>query len=325
MRSTVLVLGSIAFDYIMQFKDRFVDHLVQQDQFNFQMALVVDSYEVKYGGTAGNICYSLGLLKKPSIMVSSVGKDFYQTDYPMILKQKYTDCRVDIYENDFSARCYIVSDINKNQIITFYAGALRNAYKINLYRKISQFDNIKIAINAPNPINAMISFHNQLNQIGIPEIFDPGQQIGQFSKEELQNLLNSVEFVIVNEHEFKLLQRKTNMDKNKLCSIVPKLIITLGENGSILYDHGEKCEISVAKPEKVVDPTGAGDGYRSGLISGILDNLDLYECCKLGAVVGSYIVETSGGQEHVFSENEFIQRYEQYFGNFPKGFKLIRK
>jgi len=323
LRSNVLVLGSIAFDYIMQFNDIFVNHLVNRDKFNMQMALVVDSFQFKYGGTAGNICYSLGLLKKPSIMVSCVGKDFYQTDYPFVLKQNLVDCRVNVYDNDFSARCYIVSDKNKNQIITFYAGALRYAHRINLFRKLSLYDNIKIAINAPNPVDAMQSFHNQLMRLNIPEIFDPGQQIGQFSKEVLEIYLQNIEFLIVNEHEFKLLMKRINYDRKSLISSIPKVIITLGEYGSILYENGEKSEIPIAKPRKVIDPTGAGDGYRSGLLAGLLDNIDLYECCQLGAVIGSYIVETAGGQEHSFTEKEFIERYEKNFGTLPKCFKSL--
>jgi len=316
--SDILVLGSVAFDYIMDFKDNFASHAVFRDQKNMNLALVVDSYQVRFGGTAGNICYSLGLLKKPSIMVSSVGYDFFQTEYPAILKQNFVDMRLDIHKADYSARCYIVSDINKNQIITFYAGALNNAYKINLYRKISQFDNIKIAINAPNPINAMISFQYQLRQMGIPTIFDPGQQIGQFSEEFLKDFIKDVRFLIVNEHEFSLILKRLNVKKEDIISLIPNIIVTYGGSGSILYDRGEKSEIPVAKPVKIIDPTGAGDGYRSGLLFGIVNNCDLYECCQLGSVVGSFIVETSGGQEHHFLTDDFKNRYEITFGNLPK-------
>ena len=307
----------------MNFNDRFVNHVVNRDKNNMNMALVVDSYQLKYGGTAGNICYSLGLLRKPSIMISSVGKDFYLTDYPKILQKNLVDIRVDIYENDFSARCYIVSDTNKNQFITFYAGALANAHKINLYRKLSQFDDVKIAINAPNPVNAMISFQYQLLKLGILTIFDPGQQIGQFSQEILYEFLEKIEFLIVNEHEFKLLQKRSRYNEKELLSMISKVIITLGDSGSILYDNGKKSEISIAKPKKIIDPTGAGDGFRSGLLTGIIDKIDLFECCQLGAVVGSFIVETAGGQEHIFTKNDFKIRYEKNFGSIPKQFKHL--
>jgi len=323
LRNNILVLGSIAFDYIMQFNDLFLNQIVSDNKTNMQMALVVDSHQIRYGGTAGNICYSLGLLKRHSISISSVGKDFFQTNYPNILQSKLVDLRFNVSENDFTARCYITADTNKNQIIIFYAGALKNAYKINLFRKISQFDNIKISINAPNPINAMESFHYQLKRLKIPEIFDPGQQIGQFSQEKLNELVKTIDFLIVNEHEFELLRRRLNYTKSKLISQIPKLIITLGEKGSILYDNGEKSEIGVAKPNKIVDPTGAGDGYRSGLLSGIVDSIDLYDCCKVGSVVGSYIVENAGGQGHLFDKENFFDRFEKNFGNLPKGLKLF--
>lgn len=321
MENKIFVLGSIAFDYIMDFNDRFMNHLITRDKFNMNMSLVVDSYRYKFGGTAGNICYSLGLLGKPSIMVSSVGKDFYQTDYPRILAQNKVDIRVDTHEDDFTARCYIITDTNKNQIITFYAGALKYAYKVNLYRKLSQFDGVKVAINAPNPVDAMISYHYQLKKLGITSIFDPGQQIGQFSPEVLNEFLKTVDFLIVNQNEFQLLQSRSKFDEKQLLSMIPRVIITLGDLGSILYENGKKSEIAIAKPRKIIDPTGAGDGYRSGILSGILDDVDLYECCQLGAVVGSYVVETSGGQDHLFKIKDLVERYEINFGNFPKRFR----
>ncbi|MBD3230916.1 MAG: hypothetical protein GF329_22245 [Candidatus Lokiarchaeota archaeon] len=323
MNDKIFVLGSIAFDYLMDFNDQFTKHAITRDNMNMNMSLVVDSYRYRFGGTAGNICYNLGLLKKPSIMVSSVGNDFFKTRYPRILEENLVDIRVNIHEEDFTARCFVVSDINKNQIITFYAGALKNAYKINLFRKISQFDDIKIAINAPNPVNAMVSYQYQLLKLGIPTIFDPGQQIGQFTRDTLRKLIEKINFIIVNENEFKLLQRRSNYSKQDLCSKIPKIIVTLGGDGSILYDNGQKSEIPVAKPKKIIDPTGAGDGYRSGILSGIIDNVDLYECCQIGAVVGSFIVETSGGQEHIFTENIFKDRYEKNFGNFPKRYRIF--
>jgi len=307
----------------MEFNDLFTRHVVHTDSSTLNMALVVDSYNARFGGTAGNICYSLGLLEKPSIMISSVGKDFFQTQYPHILKEHLVDIRVDTYSNDVSARCFLVSDKRNNQIITFYAGALKYAHKINLFRKLSLYDNIKVAINAPNPVDAMVSFHNQLLKLKIPTIFDPGQQIGQFSRDLLKKILETVDFIILNEYEFELLQKRSGYSNMELISLIPTIIITLGEKGSILYDNGEKSEIPIVKPRKVVDPTGAGDGYRSGLLCGIVDDIDLYECCQLGAVVGSFIVETAGGQEHKFTKNDFINRYEQTFGSLPKRLKLF--
>ncbi len=312
---TVLVLGSLAFDHIMEFPYLFSNTIVVESK-NLNAAFTVNNMKVLRGGTGGNISYNLSLLNANCILVSAAGKDFYERGYHKCF-QASIDLRVNIYEDQYTAAAYIISDKNNNQISAFHEGALLNLESIDLKSKIEPTDNIKVAINAPNPIKAMIKFAHQLQELGIPMIFDPGQQIKLFTKEQIQEIIPLTSYIIVNSAEFSLLEHALNTNILQLQDQIETIIVTLGNTGSLLYHEGKKITIAIAKANQVVDPTGAGDAFRGGFLMGILKGFSMKEACQLGAVMGSFCVEAPGGQGHSVTLPEIKTRYKNHFGNPP--------
>ncbi|MHA1381205.1 MAG: carbohydrate kinase family protein [Candidatus Helarchaeota archaeon] len=313
--SKCLILGSLAFDFLMFYPDFFENNIVIGEKQNICGSFVVDRFKIQRGGTGGNISYYLGKLNTENILISAAGRDF--KEYGELLKNSGTDLRIDIYENEQTASCYILSDKDHDQIIIFCAGALQNTSKINIAEKISAQEKIKIAINAPNPIISMINFSKQLYELKIPMIFDPGQQINEFSKDILLDILKKSNYLILNESELEILKNKLKFNEKKINNFVDVIIVTLGAKGSKILKNEEEINIPAVKTLKIVDTTGAGDAYRAGLLAGIYNNLSIEESCKMGSVIGSFAVESPQPQNEDFSFNDLKLRYEENFGKFP--------
>ncbi|MFX1450079.1 MAG: carbohydrate kinase family protein [Promethearchaeota archaeon] len=314
-KSKVLILGSLAYDYLMHYPDFFEKNIVFGDKKNISGSFVIDNFKIRRGGTAGNISYNIGKMKISNILISAAGRDFDR--YGSILEKMGTDLRVDIYENENTAACYILSDKEHNQIIIFCAGALQNLNKIKIPEKIYPDEKIKIAINAPNPIDAMKKFSYALEKLEIPMIFDPGQQINEFSRNDLLDILKKSDYLILNNSELEILKKKTNLAEIQINQLVNNIIATFGAKGSKIYKNDDIIHIPAAKAKKVLDTTGAGDAYRAGLLSGIFYDLNLEESCKLGSIVGSFAVESFEPQNQDYNFEDVKTRYEENFGKFP--------
>ena len=244
----ILVLGSLAFDHIMEFPYLFTSTIVVEAKKNLNAAFTVQNMTVLRGGTGGNISYSLSLLNANCILISAAGKDFYERGYHKCF-QDSIDLRLEIHDDQYTAAAYIISDTNNNQITAFHEGALLNLEHLNLKSKIKPDDNVQIAINAPNPIKAMLNYTYQLHDLGIPMIFDPGQQIKLFSKADLKEIIPRTSFLIVNSSEFALLEEALDTNILHLKEQINTIIVTLGNTGSVLYHDGEKYEIPIAKAD----------------------------------------------------------------------------
>lgn len=309
-----MILGSIAFDYIMKFDGRFKDVILPDADHNLTGSFNVSSVRVRFGGTAGNISYNLALLGQKAIAVSSAGDDLVAMKYDEHLKRTGVDLRLIGNPEERTAAAYIINDATKNQLTIFHPGALEHAGKISVEEAIRDIiDKVKIAILAPNPVDAFVSYSQELTELGIPFIFDPGQVVPAFAPEQLMDIIPVSELLIANSHEIEMITAKLNLSIEKLLTKVPNIIVTEGARGSRLYGKGQVKQIPIAKPRVFRDPTGAGDGYRAGLIAGLLNSLSLEDSAKLGAVVGSFVVEGEGPQDHTFTIEEVKQRYEDTF------------
>lgn len=311
----ILVLGSLVFDNLMHYPDFFEKNIVIGERNNIDGSFVVDRFEICRGGTAGNISYNLGKLNIKNILISVAGKDFLE--YGKLLEKMGTDLRVDIYEKENTAACFIIYDKDHDKINIFCAGALQNAYKIKISEKLYPNEIIKIAINAPNPIDSMKNFALELEKLKIPMVFDPGQQINEFSRDDLLEILKKSEYLILNESEFEILKKKTKLNEEQITELVNNIIVTFGAKGSEIYQIDEKITIPVAKPKKIIDTTGAGDAYRAGLLYGIFYNISLEDSCKLGSIIGSFAVESPEPQNQDYDFKDIKNRYEENFGKFP--------
>ncbi|MFX0041637.1 MAG: carbohydrate kinase family protein [Candidatus Hodarchaeota archaeon] len=324
VKNRILVLGSLAFDYIMNFKENFISAVsIDHDKEEYQSTVTADSRHQFFGGTAGNIAYNLGLLSIAKVSIlGSVGTDFETLGYKNHIK-KFTniELKVDVYDNLFTAACYIVNDIKSNQMIIFHGGALDRCKDIDLREKISNPEEFVYAINSTQGVEAMTNFAVQLYDLKIPSIFDPGQVTPLFQKENLIDILKRSDILIGNNHEIKQIKERSGLAEESLLEHVKAIIITRGSEGSDLIYRDKKriykINIPIATPMKIKDTTGAGDGYRAGILTGMVLNMTLLDSCRLGAIIGSFVIETTGAQTQIFNIEQVRKRFFETFGYTP--------
>lgn len=312
MNPKVLLAGSIAVDYILKTPGKFHECL-QMDGSKVGCALMADSRTVHFGGTAGNISYNLGLLEVPHLVLSRVGKDFAELGYAQHLESPFRTLLLDTIEEDVTASCYIFNDDLANQMSVFYEGALAHKLDIDLEQQVPGIDEVEFAINAPQNIVAMTNLARELRSRGKKVIFDPGQVTPAYNQEDLERNLQGAYALISNEFEFNMISEKLGKNAEEILEFVPQIITTRGGSGSVIRSAAGEIEIPAVKPRAVKDTTGAGDGYRAGMLAGLVNGYNLEKSCQLGAVIGSLKVETVGAQTHVFTPEDVQTRFEQAF------------
>jgi len=330
-KSKVLVLGSLAFDYIMSFKENFINAVsIDHEKEVYQSTITADSRNLHFGGTAGNIAYNLGLLNIAKVvLVGSVGKDFESLGYKDHIKRfKNIELSIDEYDDLFTAACYIVNDIKSNQMIVFHGGALEKCKDIELKEKIQNPDEFAYAINSTQSVEAMSNFADQLFTLKIPTIFDPGQVTPLFPREILINAIKKSEIIIGNIFEVEQIMKKTEFTEEEIIEFVKAIIITKSSEGSeLIYKDDRnkifKINIPIATPVKIEDTTGAGDGYRAGILSGLILNMTILDSCRLGSIIGSFVIETSGAQTQGFNIEQIRKRFFNTYGYTPPELERI--
>lgn len=332
LKNKVIVLGSLAYDYIMAFEEKFTNAVsIDHEKEEYQSTVTAKSRIQYFGGTAGNISYNLGLLNIAQVaLLGAVGRDFESLGYKDHMS-KFTNIHlnIDIHDELFTAACYIVNDVKSNQMIIFHGGAMEKCTDIELKQKLSDPENYLYAINSTQAVDAMASFAEQLSELKIPIIFDPGQVTPLFPKQLLVNLIEKSEILIGNRFEIKQIVTKVGMSEEELMRYLRGLIITKGSEGSeLLYkDESNKIyrvEIPIAKPKEMSDATGAGDGYRAGILSGLILNMTLLDSCRLGSIIGSFVIETHGPQTHSFKIQDVNKRFFETYGYTPQELENLR-
>jgi adenosine kinase len=332
IKKKVIVLGSLAFDYIMGFEANICNAVsINKEKGEYQSTITANSRIQYFGGTAGNIAYNLGLLNIAHVsLVGAVGSDFDQLGYKKHIEQfEKIDIDVDIHEDLLTAACFIVNDIDANQMIIFHGGALDKCKDIILKEKIGDPADYVYAINSTLSVEAMTCFTDQLYNLKIPMIFDPGQVTPLFGKDLLIDILKKTQILIGNKFEIGQILQKTQMSKDDLIKLIHAIIETKGAEGSELTYRDTQgkvyhVEIPICKPEKkIVDTTGAGDGYRAGLLSGLILNMTLLDSCRLGSVIGSFVVESHGAQTHYFQIQDVKKRFFENYKYLPQELEFM--
>jgi len=307
---SILISGSLAYDYIMDFPDSFKNHILPDQIHILNVCFVVEQLNKNYGGVAGNIGYTMKLLGGDPIVFSPIGKD--GGDYISYLKKVgiNTD-HIPMSEERLTSSAHITTDKDDNQITAFYNGALSEATNLSIG---SVKKDIKFALVSPTDKSAMIKHAKECYDLKIPFCFDPGQQITAFSSQELMAVIGQAKFLIGNDYEMKLIQEKTGWDMSEMLNHAEVLITTLGDRGSVITIKDQIFEVGVCSPVSVDDPTGAGDAYRAGFFTSYIEGHDYQTCGQMGAVASAYAIENYGTQEHKFTLDEFKQRYNDTFG-----------
>ncbi|MGE4551673.1 MAG: carbohydrate kinase family protein [Desulfovibrionaceae bacterium] len=309
----IYVSGSLAFDRIMTFPGRFSDHILPDKIHILNVCFLVDGLEERYGGCAGNIAYSLALLGERPLILAAAGKDF-EPYARWLTRQGLSLEGVLRLPEEFTAGAYITTDQADNQITGFNPAAMRTPCG---YAFPDLDPAQSLAIISPGNLDDMRNLPTFFRERGVPYIFDPGQQTTAFSGPELAAALTGAAVLVTNDYELELILKATGLDKAELLGRVGALVTTLAEHGSRVTRPDRVDEIPAVPVERVADPTGAGDAYRSGLLKGLAARLDLAEACRLGSVAAAYAVEQKGTQEHRYTPDEFRARYQAAFGDWP--------
>jgi adenosine kinase len=315
-RKAALICGSVAYDTIMVFPDRFKAHILPDKLHMLNVSFLVPEMRREFGGCAANIAYGLRLLGDEGLAMAAAGDDFEPYRRRMVSKGINVDF-IKVVDGTFTAQAFITTDLDDNQINAFHPGAMQYAH----VNKISDaagaaggnFD-VALGIIAPDGRQGMIEHAAQFKAAKIPFIFDPGQGLPMFGAEELAVFIDQATWVAVNDYEWQVMQQKTGMTAAEVVAKVDALIVTRGPEGSTIYTQERAWTIPAVKPRAVVDPTGCGDAYRAGLIHGLLQGLDWETTGRMASLMGSMKIESRGPQNHEFTKAEFDRRYQDTFG-----------
>ncbi len=309
---STLICGSIAFDSIMVFRGRFKDHILPEQVHILNVAFLVPQLRREYGGTAGNIAYSLKLLGGDPLPMATVGSD--SAAYLQRLEVLGIP-RTHLYEvtDSFTAQAFITTDLDDNQITAFHPGAMSQSH----LTRVPGDGSVRLGIVAPDGREGMIDHAAQFAEHGIPFIFDPGQGLPMFDAADLENFMDQATYAVFNDYEAQLVVDRTGRPIEALARKVGALIVTRGGKGSDIFVDGRVVHIPVARTLRLVDPTGCGDAYRAGLLYGLANGMDWETTGRLAATMGALKIEHSGAQNHVPSRDEIADRFGESFGFRP--------
>jgi adenosine kinase len=307
----VIVTGSVAFDYLMHFPGRFAESILPDQLDHISLSFLVDEMLRRRGGTAANIAYTLALLGERPRLMATVGSDF--AEYRALLEAVGVDTELARVERDvYTASFFVNTDLDGNQIASFYAGAMGRAGGLSLLEQRGEgLDLVTISPNAPD---AMARYAAECSEMSVPYLYDPSQQIVRLSSGDLRAGIAKCSLLISNEYEFQLLLEKTGLSEDALRSAPSEAcIVTRGAAGSNIWAAGNRYDIPAVTPDAVHDPTGVGDAYRAGLIKGLALGADWELAGRMGALAATWALETPGGQGHGFDCAEFAARFRDHF------------
>jgi adenosine kinase len=306
---SALICGSIAYDTIMVFPDRFKNHILPDKVHMLNVSFLVPDMRREFGGCAGNIAYNMKLLGGDPTIMATVGGDFAPYADWM---DKHGISRKHIKElNDtYTGQAFITTDQDDNQITAFHPGAMGFSHQ----QKVTEADGIKVGIVSPDGRDGMIEHAQQFAEAGIPFMFDPGQGLPMFDGDDLKRFMEQATYAAFNDYEAQLTADRTGLSLEQMAEMVDAMIVTRGGEGSDIYTGGKKITIPSVEPAAIKDPTGCGDSYRAGILFGLEKGYDWETTGRIASLIGSIKIAHSGTQNHHFTAAEFADKFEKAFG-----------
>lgn len=305
-----LICGSIAYDTIMVFRDRFRNHILPDQIHILNVSFLVPDMRREFGGCAGNIAYNLRMLGGHPLIMATVGEDYQPYAYRLD-RLKLSQAHVRPVKDTFTAQAFITTDLDDNQITAFHPGAMNYSH----LNHIADAKQVSLGIVAPDGREGMQSHAREFAEAGIPFIFDPGQGMPMFNGEELLEFVRLASYITVNDYEARMLQEKTGRTVEQLAAQVKAMVVTEGGAGSQIYVDGKVERIPSVKAAAVLDPTGCGDAYRAGLLYGIAQGYDWPTTGRLASLMGAVKIASRGGQNHQLTRDEIGVRYREAFAS----------
>nr|VFK36855.1 MAG: adenosine kinase [Candidatus Kentron sp. SD]VFK40670.1 MAG: adenosine kinase [Candidatus Kentron sp. SD]VFK79619.1 MAG: adenosine kinase [Candidatus Kentron sp. SD] len=305
----VLICGSIAYDNIMLFQDRFENHILPDKIRILNVAFQVSEMRREFGGCAGNIAHGLTLLGGSALPMATVGNDF--ASYADWMDRNGVTRRyLKGIDDTYTAQAFIVTDLDNNQITMFHPGAMAFSHG----NSVSAVEDITLGIVSPDGRDGMKQHASDFAERGIPFLFDPGQGMTMFQKEDLNIFLEQASWVAVNSYEWEMLRERTGFSAARVLERVQALIVTEGVKGSVIHTRQGCIEIPALPVARVVDPTGCGDAYRAGVLYGLSGGMDWETTGRIATLMGAIGVQYMGTQNYRFAQDDFKERFKTAFG-----------
>jgi adenosine kinase len=305
----ILITGSVAYDYLMTFPGDFKEHILPDHLDSISLSFLVETLVRRNGGVAPNIAYSLALLGGHPKIFATVGKDF--SEYRKWLEEKGVDTSlVKVIEDNYTASFFATTDRENHQIASFFPGAMSDAASMSISDLNDKPDLVVISPNAPD---AMDKYIDECRELKIPYLYDPSQQLVRMDGEGICKGVESADYLFINEYEFSLIMNKTGLSEGELFEMVHIVVITRGKDGSSIYVDGVAHNVGAFPEIKIVDPTGAGDAFRGGFLTGLSNGWDWVTCGQMGALTATFCLENDGPQGQSFTIEEYVKRYRDNF------------
>ncbi|WP_328314759.1 carbohydrate kinase family protein [Streptomyces sp. NBC_00442] len=310
----IAVTGSIATDHLMVFSGRFAEQLLKEQLERVSLSFLADRLEVRRGGVGANIAFGLGLLGLDPVLVGAAGVDF--AEYGTWLRTNGVDtAEVRVSERLHTARFVCTTDDDQNQIATFYAGAMAEASRIDLASVAERTGTPRFVLVGADDPGAMLRHTATAHRLGIPVAADPSQQLARLDRDEARQLVDRARWLFTNEYEAALLLERTGWTERDLLGRVGTWITTLGEAGVSLARQGaDALRIPAVPAGRIADPTGAGDGFRSGFLAGTAWGCTQEQSARLGCALATTVLESVGTQEYKLAPSDLLARIDQTYG-----------
>jgi adenosine kinase len=316
-----LITGSVAYDYLMTFPGLFREQILPERLASISLSFLVDSMSKQRGGIAPNIAYTMALLGQRPRVMATVGEDF--SDYRAWLDEKGVDTSLmKVVPGVFTASFFATTDRDSAQIASFYPGAMGFSAMQSLKELDRKPDIVVVSPSAPD---AMMKFPAECRELGIPYLYDPSQQVLRLEGAELARDMEGAHFLFCNDYEFGLISKKTGWSLDQILGHVKILVITRGKDGADLYVGGDAVHIPTVPEEKIVDPTGVGDAFRGGFLTGYSHGFDWKLCGEIGSLAAVYCLEQRGPQSHSYTREQFVKRFREHFDDGGKLNQLLER
>jgi adenosine kinase len=316
----ILLTGSVAYDYLMTFPGLFKEQILPERLEKISLSFLVDSMSRQRGGVAPNIAYTMALLGEHPRVMATVGEDF--SDYRQFLEGAGVDTALlEVVPGLFTASFFATTDQSNAQLASFYPGAMGVASRQSILQVRPRPDLVIVSPNAPE---AMTKFAAECRQSKIPYLYDPSQQILRLEGQELARDMEGAQFLFVNDYEFRLISKKTGLDLAQMLQLAKVVVVTRGKDGATIYTGDTEHFIPTVPEERIVDPTGVGDAFRGGFLSGYANGFDWKLCAEIGTLAAVYCLEQKGPQNHAYTRAEFVRRFREHFDDGGKLNELLK-
>jgi adenosine kinase len=311
---TIAVTGSIATDHLMRFPGRFSEQLLADHLQKVSLSFLVDDLVVHRGGVAGNMAYAIGVLGGDVALVGAVGDDF--ADYRQWLQANGVNCdNVLVSDTAHTARFVCTTDLEMAQIASFYPGAMSQARDISLADVVSAIGTPELVIVGANDPEAMFLHTEECRKLGLAFAADPSQQLARLTGEEIRKLIDGATYLFTNDYEWDLLLSKSGWTEADVMAQIGLRVTTLGAKGVDLVDPDGTCvHVGVVPETSQVDPTGVGDAFRAGFLTGRSVGLSLERSAQLGSLVAVLVLESTGTQEWGWDPEVAVTRLASAYG-----------